>query len=93
MKRVGRIICISIIAILIAIMVITNNASAENYSVQVSYGSNSSVVAGQNVKITITLSEATTLLNGTLSYEKDKFLDIYIGDPCSISMWKRCAKQ
>ncbi|MBP3502042.1 MAG: Ig-like domain-containing protein [Clostridia bacterium] len=73
MKRVGRIICISIIAILIAIMVITNNASAENYSVQVSYGSNSSVVAGQNVKITITLSEATTLLNGTLSYEKDKF--------------------
>ena len=71
MKRVGKIICILIIAVLIAIMIISNNASAENCNVKLS--ASDTVTAGNAITVSMTLSEATTMLNGTLSYEPEKF--------------------
>ena len=73
MKKVGKIICILVIAALVIIMIISNNASAENYNVKLSPTSNSSVTAGQDITIQLTLSEPTTMLNGELRYETDKF--------------------
>ena len=73
MKKVGKILCILIIAVLIAIMIISNNASAEGCKVNLS-ASPSSVSSGQEVKIKMELSgNKAIMLNATLTYNKNMF--------------------
>lgn len=69
MKKAGKIICVALIAILVVIMIISNNSNA--YDVNLN-SSAESVEAGKDFSITMNFNNATGL-SGELDYDKDVF--------------------
>lgn len=72
MKKARKIICIAIIAIAVVVLIMCNSINANAYEVKLS-SNNSTVNSGDTFTVTMKLSEAASMMNAKITYDKDLF--------------------